>query len=74
MSQGKAYDSDVRTEVERLCLEKGLTAAEIVRHMELDPLFADRCPKFIPGRCDTAVPPLLTLSSNQQVRCVLYEQ
>ena len=74
MPQGKAYDADVRTEVERLCLEEGLTAAEIVRRMEPEPLFADRCPKFIAGRCDTAVPPLLTLSSNHQVRCVLYEK
>jgi peptide/nickel transport system ATP-binding protein len=36
--------------------------------------FSDRCPKFIPGRCDTAVPPLLPTGSNHHVRCVLYEK
>ena len=55
-----------------------LTAIDGIVPTPLDPPdacgFADRCPKFIPGRCDTAVPPLLTLSSNQQVRCVLYEK
>ena len=45
MPQGKAYDADVRTEVERLCLEEGLTAAEIVRRLEQSEQFADRCPK-----------------------------
>ena len=45
MPQGKAYDADVRTEVERLCLEEGLTAAEIVRRLEQSQQFADRCPK-----------------------------
>ena len=45
MPQGKAYDADVRTEVERLCLEAGLTAAEIVRRLEQSAQFADRCPK-----------------------------
>jgi peptide/nickel transport system ATP-binding protein len=35
--------------------------------------FANRCPKFIPGRCDAGVPKLTQTEAGHQVRCVLYE-
>jgi oligopeptide/dipeptide ABC transporter ATP-binding protein len=35
--------------------------------------FANRCPKFIAGRCDRGVPELIETEPGHQVRCVLYE-
>ena len=35
--------------------------------------FADRCPQFIPGRCDEKVPDFLGIAPGHSVRCILYE-
>ena len=35
--------------------------------------FADRCPQFIPGRCDEKVPDFLEIAPGHSVRCILYE-
>lgn len=35
--------------------------------------FAPRCTKFIPGRCDADVPPLVEHEPGHKVRCVLYQ-
>jgi oligopeptide/dipeptide ABC transporter ATP-binding protein len=35
--------------------------------------FSDRCPYFIPGRCDAGMPELLEMDKGHAVRCVLYE-
>jgi peptide/nickel transport system ATP-binding protein len=34
--------------------------------------FSSRCPRFMPGVCDTAVPPLISVGPQHQVRCYLY--
>jgi oligopeptide/dipeptide ABC transporter ATP-binding protein len=34
--------------------------------------FSTRCPHFMPGVCDTAVPPLIPVGPNHYVRCYLY--
>ncbi|MFC7625912.1 ABC transporter ATP-binding protein [Microlunatus sp. GCM10028923] len=36
--------------------------------------FHDRCDSFIPGRCDTAPPPVISTDDGHQVRCVLYQE
>lgn len=36
--------------------------------------FMDRCPQAIKGVCDTAIPNLIELEENHQVRCFLYEK
>ena len=35
--------------------------------------FADRCPQFVPGRCDEKVPDFLEIAPGHSVRCILYE-
>lgn len=35
-------------------------------------LFSDRCPEFMAGTCDAAVPPLLEVGENHYARCHLY--
>jgi oligopeptide/dipeptide ABC transporter ATP-binding protein len=35
--------------------------------------FAPRCPRFMPGRCDTALPQLIQVEPAQLARCFLYE-
>ena len=35
--------------------------------------FAPRCPRFIPGKCNAAVPPLIQVGPNHSARCYLYE-
>jgi peptide/nickel transport system ATP-binding protein len=34
--------------------------------------FHPRCPSFIPGRCDTAEPPLVTVGERTKASCFLY--
>ena len=36
--------------------------------------FHDRCDYFIPGRCDTIAPPVITDDVGHQVRCVLFDE
>ncbi|WP_152363330.1 ABC transporter ATP-binding protein [Microlunatus speluncae] len=36
--------------------------------------FHDRCDSFIPGRCDTALPPVIRTADDHEVRCVLYQE
>ncbi|MVA75583.1 ATP-binding cassette domain-containing protein [Auraticoccus sp. F435] len=36
--------------------------------------FRDRCDHFIPGSCDTALPPLIRDEQGHEVRCVLYKE
>ncbi len=36
--------------------------------------FHDRCDSFIPGRCDTAPPPVIKTADDHEVRCVLYQE
>jgi peptide/nickel transport system ATP-binding protein len=35
--------------------------------------FHTRCDSFVPGRCNTVVPPQIVLPGNHEVRCILYE-
>ncbi len=35
--------------------------------------FGPRCPSFMPGRCDTAVPPEVEIAPGHTVRCFLYD-
>ena len=34
--------------------------------------FRTRCPFFMPGLCDTIVPPQVVVGANRDVRCLLY--
>ena len=52
---------------------------ESIRGIVPDPLnrpagcpYHTRCDHFMPGRCDTIVPPTVTLASGQRVRCLLH--
>jgi oligopeptide transport system ATP-binding protein len=36
--------------------------------------FGPRCPRFMPGRCDAAVPPLFDVGNGHAARCYLYEE
>ncbi len=35
--------------------------------------FGPRCPKFMPGKCNAAVPPLIEVGPSHATRCYLYE-
>ena len=35
--------------------------------------FGPRCPKFMPGKCDSAIPPLIQVGPHHSTRCYLYE-
>ena len=35
--------------------------------------FSNRCPSFIPGTCDVALPPLYRTEAGHDARCFLYE-
>ncbi|MCB0105024.1 MAG: ABC transporter ATP-binding protein [Caldilineaceae bacterium] len=36
--------------------------------------FHPRCPEFVPGLCNTTVPAMVTLESQTEVRCLLYDK
>ena len=36
--------------------------------------FGPRCPKFMPGKCDSAIPPLIQVGLQHSTRCFLYEE
>ncbi len=36
--------------------------------------FGPRCPKFMPGKCDAAIPPLIQVGRQHSTRCFLYEE
>lgn len=35
--------------------------------------FGPRCPQFMPGKCDAAIPPLIQVGQQHSTRCFLYE-
>lgn len=35
--------------------------------------FGPRCPKFMPGKCDASIPPLIQVGQQHSTRCFLYE-
>ena len=36
--------------------------------------FGPRCPQFMPGKCDAAIPPLIQVGPQHSTRCYLYEE